>query len=160
MFRVIETFSGIGAQAKALERIGAEYSIENTCDWDINAIIAYCRIHNGGIATEVYAKVSDDDIVVIIGKQIKTRKESILEFEKGNREDLIDKTNEEIKILEQYMPEQLSEDEINNIIDEIITSINATSIKQMGLVMKEASSKLKGKADMKLVNNIIKSKLS
>ena len=105
-------------------------------------------------------KVSDDDIVVIIGKQIKTRKESILEFEKGNRQDLIDKTNEEIKILEQYMPEQLSEDEINNIIDEIITSINATSIKQMGLVMKEASSKLKGKADMSLVSNIIKSKLS
>ena len=105
-------------------------------------------------------KVSDDDIVVIIGKQIKTRKESILEFEKGNRQDLIDKTNEEIKILEQYMPEQLSEEEINNIIDEIITSINATSIKQMGLVMKEASSKLKGKADMSLVSNIIKSKLN
>ena len=105
-------------------------------------------------------KVSDDDIVVIIGKQIKTRKESILEFEKGNRQDLIDKTNEEIKILEQYMPEQLSEEEINNIIDGIITSINATSIKQMGLVMKEASSKLKGKADMSLVSNIIKSKLN
>ena len=105
-------------------------------------------------------KVSDDDIVVIIGKQIKNRKESILEFEKGNRQDLIDKTNEEIKILEQYMPEQLSEEEINNIIDEIITSINATSIKQMGLVMKEASSKLKGKADMSLVSNIIKSKLN
>ena len=105
-------------------------------------------------------KVSDDDIVVIIGKQIKTRKESILEFEKGNRQDLIEKTNEEIKILEQYMPEQLSEEEINNIIDEIITSINATSIKQMGLVMKEASSKLKGKADMSLVSNIIKSKLN
>lgn len=105
-------------------------------------------------------KVSDDDIVVIIGKQIKTRKESILEFEKGNRQDLIDKTNDEIKILEEYMPEQLSEDEINNIIDEIITSVNATSVKQMGLVMKEASAKLKGKADMSLVSNIIKSKLN
>ena len=105
-------------------------------------------------------KVSDDDIVVIIGKQIKTRKESILEFEKGNRQDLIDKTNEEIKILEEYMPEQLSEEEINNIIDEIIKNVNATSIKEMGMVMKEASSKLKGKADMSLVSQIIKNKLN
>lgn len=105
-------------------------------------------------------KVSDDDIVVIIGKQIKTRKESIAEFEKGNRQDLIDKTNEEIKILSEYMPEQLSEEEINNIIDEIIKTVNATSIKDMGSVMKEASAKLKGKADMSLVSSIIKSKLS
>ncbi len=105
-------------------------------------------------------KVSDDDIVVIIGKQIKTRKESIAEFEKGNRQDLIDKTNEEIKILEEYMPEQLSEDEINNIIETIIKEVNATSIKDMGSVMREASAKLKGKADMSLVSSIIKSKLS
>lgn len=104
--------------------------------------------------------VSDDDIVVIIGKQIKTRKESIAEFEKGNRQDLIDKTNDEIKILEAYMPEQLSEEEIINIINEIITSVNATSIKDMGSVMKEASAKLKGKADMSLVSQIIKNKLS
>ncbi len=105
-------------------------------------------------------KVSDDDIVVIIGKQIKTRKESIAEFEKGNRQDLIDKTNEEIKILEEYMPEQLSEDEINNIIETIIKEVNATSIKDMGSVMREASAKLKGNADMSLVSSIIKSKLS
>lgn len=105
-------------------------------------------------------KVSDDDIVVIIGKQIKTRKESITEFEKGNRQDLIDKTNDEIKILEAYMPEQLGEEEITNIINEIITSVNATSIKDMGSVMKEASAKLKGKADMSLVSQIIKNKLS
>lgn len=104
--------------------------------------------------------VSDDDIVVIIGKQIKTRKESIAEFEKGNRQDLIDKTNDEIKILEKYMPEQLSEEEITNIINEIITSVNASSIKDMGNVMKEASAKLKGKADMSLVSQIIKNKLS
>lgn len=105
-------------------------------------------------------KVADDDILVIIGKQIKTRKESIVEFEKGNRQDLIDQTNEEIKLLETYMPEQLSEEEITNIINEIIKEINATSIKDMGSVMKEASSKLKGKADMSLVSSIIKNKLS
>ena len=105
-------------------------------------------------------KVSDEDIIVIIGKQIKTRKESIVEFEKGNRQDLIDQTNEEIKILSSYMPEQLSEEEIIDIIDNIIKEVNATSIKDMGSVMKEASSKLKGKADMSLVSSIIKNKLN
>ncbi len=105
-------------------------------------------------------KVSDDDIVVIIGKQIKTRKESIVEFEKGNRQDLIDQTNEEIKILSSYMPEQLSEEEIIDIIDNIIKTVNATTIKDMGSVMKEASAKLKGKADMSSVSSIIKNKLS
>ncbi len=62
MFKVIETFSGIGAQAKALERTGIEYEIVNTCDWDISAIIAYCRIHCGGINTEAFSDVSDEKI--------------------------------------------------------------------------------------------------
>ena len=105
-------------------------------------------------------KLSDEDIVVIIGKQIKTRKESILEFEKGNRQDLVDKTNEEINILNIYMPEMLSEDEISVIVDEAITETNASSVKDMGSVMKIVSPKLKGKADMSLVSMIIKNKLN
>lgn len=62
MFRVVETFSGIGAQAKALNRIGIDYEIINTCDWDISAIIAYCRMHKGEIDLKKYATVSDDEI--------------------------------------------------------------------------------------------------
>lgn len=62
MFRVIETFSGIGSQAKALERIGEEYEILHTADWDINAILAYCMIHNKKIETEKYKDLSDDEI--------------------------------------------------------------------------------------------------
>lgn len=62
MFRVVETFSGIGAQAKALERIGIQHSIVNTCDWDMGAIIAYCQIHNGKVNTEKYKDVSDEQI--------------------------------------------------------------------------------------------------
>lgn len=104
-------------------------------------------------------KVSDDDIVTIISKQIKTRKESIAEFEKGNRGDLIEKTNEEINILEQYMPEMLSEQEITKEVENAIKESNASSIKDMGNVMKILSSKLKGKADMSLVSSIIKDKL-
>ena len=104
--------------------------------------------------------LSDEDIIVIIGKQIKTRKESIAEFEKGNRTDLIEKTENEINILNEFMPEMLSEEEIVKIVTDIINSINATSIKDMGSVMKEASTKLKGKADMSLVSQIIKNKLN
>lgn len=105
-------------------------------------------------------KVLDEDIVAIIGKQIKTRKESILEFEKGNRQDLIDKTNEEINILNVYMPEMMTEEEIEVVVMDAINEVNATSIKDMGSVMKIVSPKVKGKADMSLVSQIIKSKLN
>ena len=62
MFRVIETFSGIGAQAKALERMNIEFEIVNTCDWDIGAIVAYCQIHNGNIPIDKYKDVSEAEI--------------------------------------------------------------------------------------------------
>ena len=126
--------------------------------------LATLRMLKGAVDLERINKkldsLSDEDIIVIIGKQIKTRKESIVEFEKGNRTDLIEKTENEINILNEYMPEMLSEEEITKIVTDIINSINATSIKDMGSVMKEASSKLKGKADMSLVSQIIKNKLN
>ena len=105
-------------------------------------------------------KLNDDDIIAIIAKQIKTRKESIVEFERGNRQDLIDKTNSEIEILSAYMPEQISEEELSNIIEQAIKKVNATTIKDMGSVMKIVSSKVKGRADMQQVSSIIKSKLN
>ena len=105
-------------------------------------------------------KVLDEDIVAIIGKQIKTRKESILEFEKGNRQDLIEKTNEEINILNVYMPEMMTEEEITSVVMDAISEVNATSVKDMGSVMRIVSPKVKGKADMSLVSQVIKSKLN
>ena len=69
MFKVIETFSGIGAQAKALERIGVEHEIVNTCDWDIGAIIAYCMIHKHGIEGDRYSQITDDDICDFLKSQ-------------------------------------------------------------------------------------------
>ena len=104
--------------------------------------------------------LADEDIVVIIGKQIKTRKESISEFEKAERQDLIDKTNEEINILNSYMPPMLSKEEISVIVDDAVKEVNAISIKDMGSVMKIVSPKVKGKADMSLVSEIIKNKLN
>ena len=105
-------------------------------------------------------KVLDEDIVTIIGKQIKTRKESILEFEKGNRQDLIDKTKSEIEILNVYMPVMMTEEEIEVVVIDAINEVNATSVKDMGSVMRIVSPKVKGKADMSLVSSVIKSKLN
>ena len=104
-------------------------------------------------------ELSDEEVVDVISKQIKMRKDSINEFNKAGRTDLAEQNQKEIDILNTYMPEQLSESEINEIIEEAFSKINPTSQKQMGLIMKEISPKLKGKADMGEVNKIIKSKL-
>lgn len=125
--------------------------------------LAVIRMVKGAISLEEInskKELTDDDIVGIIAKQIKTRKESIIDFEKGNRQDLVDQTNEEIKILEEYMPEQLSAEEIEEVISTIINDINPTGMSDMGKIMKEASTKLKGKADMSFVSSLIKEKLS
>lgn len=105
-------------------------------------------------------ELTDDEVLTIITKQIKTRKESIAEFEKGNREDLIDKTNREIKILEKYLPEQLTDEEALQIIDEAFELVKPESTKDMGKVMKEISPKLKGKYDMGKASSIIKERLN
>ena len=104
--------------------------------------------------------INDDLVTDVLSHQIKTRKESIVEFEKGNREDLIEKTNKEIELLQSYLPEQLSEEELVKLIDEVIAKVNPTSPKEMGLVMKEVTPLVKGKADMKVVSTMIKDKLS
>ena len=105
-------------------------------------------------------EITDELVIDVISKGIKTRKESIVEFEKGNRQDLIDKTNLEIDILKVYLPEQLSSDELNKIIDEVFSKVKPTSSKDMGLIMKEVTPLVKGKCDMKEVSIIIKDKLS
>ena len=104
-------------------------------------------------------EINDDLILTVISRGIKTRKESILEFEKGNRNDLIEKTNQEIELLQTFLPEQLSSEEIAKILDDVFAKVNPTSEKEMGLIMKEVTPLVKGKADMKEVSNMIKEKL-
>ena len=121
------------------------------------------RMVKGAIQMEeIKAKkeLTDDDIALVIGKQIKTRKESIAEFEKGNRKDLIDQTNAEIKILEEYMPEQLSIEEIDAIVTRAISELGASISSDMGKVMGKVTPLLKGKADMGLVSKLVKDKLN
>ena len=105
-------------------------------------------------------EMSDDLAVEVVSRGIKTRKESIKEFEKGNRTDLVDKTKEEIYVLESYLPEQLSKEEILEIIDKVFAVVLPEKPSDMGKVMKEITPLLKGKADMKEVSEIIKNKLS
>ena len=105
-------------------------------------------------------EITDELVIDVISHQIKTRKESISEFEKGNRTDLIEKTNVEIELLSKYLPEQLSHDELMNLIDSVFVKVNPTSSKDMGLIMKELTPLVKGKCDMKEVSLIIKDKLS
>ena len=104
--------------------------------------------------------LTDEDVISIISKQIKSRKDSIIEFEKGNRTDLIDKTNGEIEILMTYLPEQLTTEEVTDIVTKVIISVGATSTNDIGKIMKELLPLVKGKADMGLVNKVIKDKLS
>lgn len=104
--------------------------------------------------------INDELVINILSRGIKTRKESIAEFEKGNREDLIKKTTEEINLLQEYLPRQLTLDEINTILDEAFAKVKPTSPKDMGLIMREVTPLLKGKADMSSVSAIIKERLS
>lgn len=104
-------------------------------------------------------EINDDLLIDVINKQIKMRKDSIIEFEKGNRKDLVEKTQKEINVLMAYLPEQLSTEEVEKIINEIFEEVKPESQKDMGKVMKEAQAKLKGKADMKEVSTIIREKL-
>ena len=120
------------------------------------------RMAKGAIQLEAINKkkeLTDEDVVTVISKQIKMRNDSIVEFTKAGRTDLVEQNQKEIEILNKYMPAQLSSEEVDKIIQEAFDKLNPTS-KNMGLIMKEISPKLKGKADMSKVNAIIKEKLN
>ena len=105
-------------------------------------------------------ELTDEEILSIIEKQIKMRKDGVVEFEKAGRQNLADQYNEEIKILEKYMPEQLTEAEINKIIEETLESVKPDGMKDFGKIMKEITPKLKGRANISEVSNVIKSKIN
>lgn len=125
--------------------------------------LSVVRMVKGAIQMEELNKkheLSDDEVIAIISKQIKSRKEAIVEFQKANRNDLIEQNEREIEILNTYMPEQLSEEEVNKIIDEAFAKINPTSERDMGKIIGSISPILKGKADMGNVSKIVKERLS
>lgn len=123
--------------------------------------LSVLRMVKGAIQLEELEKkkeLDDMEMTVLMQKQIKTRKDSILEFEKGAREDLIQKTQKEIDILSLYMPKQLTEEEIEKEVSNAISVVKPESSKDMGKIMKELSF-LKGKADMTVVSKLVREKL-
>lgn len=104
-------------------------------------------------------EITDELLIDVVNKQIKMRNDSIEEFKKASRNDLIENVSKEIEVLMNYLPEQLSQEEVEDIIDQVISSIGAASMKDMGNVMKEVNPKVKGRFDMKKVSEIIKNKL-
>ena len=101
-------------------------------------------------------EVTDEQIVEIIAKEAKKRKDSIPDYEKSGRQDLLDQIKQEIAILEEYLPEQLSEQEIEEKVKAIISNLGANSMKDMGKVMKTAKEELGASADGKTINEIAK----
>ena len=104
-------------------------------------------------------ELTDDHVITVISKQIKMRNDSIKEFEAAGRSDLVEQNKKEIEILNTYMPKQLSEEELTEIIDKVFEEVKPTSQKDMGLIMKNISPLVKGKADMSLVNKLVKERL-
>jgi len=104
--------------------------------------------------------LSDEEVIAVIKKQVKVRNASVLEFEKYNRTDMAENLKKEIEILNAYLPEELSLDEINKIIDETILELKAETIKDMGLVIKTISSKYASSVDMSTISKIVKEKLN
>jgi uncharacterized protein len=103
--------------------------------------------------------LDDTQVLSVLEKMIKQRKESVAQFQAGNRQDLVDKENSEITLLQGYMPSQLSDAELDSLIGEAVSTTGASSIKDMGKVMAIIKSKAQGRADMAAVGAKIKAKL-
>lgn len=101
-------------------------------------------------------EVEDSKIIDIIAKEVKTKKDALKDFEKAERQDLIDLTNREIEVLQEYLPKQLSRDKVKEEVQKIITEIGATSMKDMGAIMKEAKAKMGASAEGKTINEVAK----
>lgn len=101
-------------------------------------------------------ELTDEDIISLISKQLKQRKDALVDFEKANRTDLIEQTNQEIAILENYLPEQLDDVELKEIITKVVEEVGATSMKDMGKVMAKTISLVQGRADGKRINAMVK----
>lgn len=118
--------------------------------------IGYFEIQKGGAGYEA----SDEDVLTVIQKEAKQRKDSIEQFVKAGRQELVDKETRELKLLETYLPAQMSEEEIKKLVDEAVAATSAASMQDIGKVMGNLMPKVKGKADGNLVNKLVREKLT
>lgn len=118
--------------------------------------INYYEIQKGGAGYEA----TDEDVLSVIQKEVKQRKDSIEQFKAGGRQDLADKEASELDMLQKYLPEQMSEENIRAIVKQTINEVGVTSMQDMGKAMGALMPKLKGKADGGLISHIVKEELS
>ena len=104
-------------------------------------------------------ELDDEEVLAVIKKQVKVRKDSLLEYEKYNKEELVNSLKQEIEILDKYLPAEMSEEEIDKVIEEVFTLLNPTSMKDMGGIMKELNARITN-ADMSLVSKKVRERLN
>ena len=109
--------------------------------------------------TQDKKNITDEDMILILNKMVKQRRESIELYKQGGRQDLVDKETKELIIIQEYLPEQLSEEEIKKICEQAINNLKASSLKDMGKVMGIIKSKYKGSVDLSIAGKILKDKL-
>ena len=125
--------------------------------------LSVLRMLKSALQLEQIAKkheLDDNEIAAVLKKQVKLRKDSLEEYKKYDKTELVESLEKEIAVLDAYLPEEMSEEEINNIVDEAINEVKPSSMKDMGLVMKKVNELLVGKnADMSLVSKLVKEKI-
>ena len=122
----------------------------------LKSAIQYHEIQKGGAGY----KATDEDVIEVIGREVKKRNEAIELYKKGGRNELADKEQKELEILKSYLPEQMSDEEVRKLVEETISQTGAQSMQDMGKVMGALMPKVKGRADATLVSSLVKEKLS
>lgn len=112
------------------------------------------------VEKDTQKEMTENEIIEIISKELKKRRETLVDIEKSGREDMIASVNEEIAIIKAYLPEELSREEIEKIIVETIAEVGATTMKEMGKVMQAVKPKVAGRTDNRIVNEIVREKLA
>lgn len=126
-----------------------------------SSVISFLRAEMINLATAKKKNVLDDaEVISVIKKQIKQRKDSIEQFAKGGRQEMADKEEKEMAILKSYLPPELSYEQIMKIVEEVMVETGALGIKDMGKVMKEVNAKIGSQADGKVISDIVRNKLS
>lgn len=124
------------------------------------SVIRMVRAAIKNVEIDTKAELAEEEVIAIVAKEVKMRRDSMEEFKKGQRDDLVEQLEQEIEVLLPYLPQQLTEAEVREIVTEAVAVSGATSSKDMGKVMAVLMPKVKGRADGKLVNNIVRELLN
>lgn len=123
------------------------------------AVIRMVRSSIRNIEIDDKKELTDDDVLTVLMKEVKMRKDSIEEFKKADRADLIEQTEQEIEVLQKYLPEPLTDEDLCKMVEQVIANLGATTVKDMGKVMEAVKSEAKGRADGKRISQMVRKSL-